>query len=879
MLGYPDREALLRINVTRIYADPAERSRFMTLMERQGIVSDFGTQFLREDGTAIWVRINARATRDAGGRVLCYEGSLQDITESRQAQEAQHMSEARYRAIVEDQTDLVCRFLLDGTITFVNEAYCSYFGKRRDELLGHNFLTLLPADERGSVQARFSALDQDNPVATYEHRELAADGQVHWVQWTDRAIFDGQGPLVEFQSVGRDVTGRKRAEEEIRRRTAHLEALNATIAAAAAAADLSALLETALGHALGALEMEMGGIWVAGQYAVRGLPGEFTLAMARAARADRAGRLEIAGPIAVEDWQEVAAGGPGSQDLELRSILGPVMGGLGVRGSLTVPVLAGERRVGGLSLADAAPRRWSGEEIALAEAIGRQLGAAAERLRLLEQVREQAGQMQQIMDTVPEGLILLDAERRIVLSNPAAQEYLAVLTEDSSASELTQLGDRLIEELLEVLPPPLYHEIRSTAGRPRVFEAVAQPVAGATGTAGWVLLLRDVTWERDKQARVEQQERLAAMGQLAAGIAHDFNNVLQGILSFAEVLRKKPDMPEAAQEPLGLICELARRAGQMNRQILDFSRQSVVEKRPLDLVAFTKEVVYLLQRTIPENIRVSLKQAPRECWVNADVAQLQQVLMNLAVNARDAMPGGGQLTLSLSHYTLERGALPPDPQMPAGEWVCLEVSDSGLGIPAEILPRVFEPFFTTKSRSAGTGLGLAQVYGIVKQHQGYIEVASEVGVGTTFTIYLPAWEEKEPAAFPRPEGDATGRGETILLVEDDAIVLQATTEALGQLGYRVLSAASGEQALSLYDQHRDEIALVLTDMVMPGMAGAALVQALRARDPDARIVVVTGYPTGKEAEALLAQGSVHLIQKPIQLARLAQVVGLALGEP
>jgi signal transduction histidine kinase len=246
----------------------------------------------------------------------------------------------------------------------------------------------------------------------------------------------------------------------------------------------------------------------------------------------------------------------------------------------------------------------------------------------------------------------------------------------------------------------------------------------------------DITGRKWMQERLQRQDRLAAVGQLAAGVAHDFNTLLTGIIGFADMLQKREDMPEQARARLVHILTQGQRGAHLVRQILDFSRASISQLQPLDLASFLRQATNF-QGIIPENIHIALEVDPGTHHIRADPARIRQVLTNLAMNARDAMPEGGELAFRLSGFTRKLNERPPCLGMPPGEWVVLSVSDTGTGIPAEVLPRVFEPFFTTKDPGKGTGLGLAQVYGIVEQHEGYINTESQEGEGTTVAIYLP----------------------------------------------------------------------------------------------------------------------------------------------
>jgi len=504
--------------------------------------------------------------------------------------------------------------------------------------------------------------------------------------------------------------------------------------------------------------------------------------------------------------------------------------------------------------------------------------AEEERALLVAQIREQARQMQQTMDTVPEGVLLLDADLRVLLANPVAKGNLAVLADASVGDTLTHLGDRPLAELLTSPPKGLWHEVAADG---RSFEVIARPMENSPEPEGWVLVIRDVTQEREIQQRVQQQERLAAVGQLAAGIAHDFNNIMAIIVLYARMSLWVPDLlPPRVHERLETIDQQAKRATVLIQQILDFSRRAVLERRPMDLVPFLKEVVKLLERTVPESIKMSLNYGSDEYTVNADPTRVQQVIMNLVVNARDAMPEGGELHIGLSRTAPgdEIRCLTCGPVI-EGEWVRVTVSDTGTGIPPDVRPRIFDPFFTTKERGEGTGLGLAQVHGIVKQHEGHIDVETEMGEGTTFILYLPALLVAEPEALPEERlALPQGQGETILVVEDNAAMREALVDSLEILNYRVLEASNGREALSVVERHGDEIDLVLSDVVMPEMGGIALFHALKQRYSAVRVVLLTGHPMEEELETLRAEGLSDWLPKPPSPEQLAQVVARALRE-
>jgi len=403
--------------------------------------------------------------------------------------------------------------------------------------------------------------------------------------------------------------------------------------------------------------------------------------------------------------------------------------------ALYVPIKIAGKTIGVMQLQSTRPDAYTQEDIDLLSALANVAAVAIENARLLEKTREQARQMQQTMDTVPEGVLLLGADSDILLVNPPAREYLAALTDAKSGDTLTHLGGRPLAELLTLPPKGLWHEV-TTDGR--IFEVIARPIEADPTTGGWAMIIRDVTQEREIQQRVQQQERLAAVGQLAAGIAHDFNNILAVVVLYTQIVLRTSTLSAKSQERLQTIDHQAKRATDLIQQILDFGRRAVLERQALNLTHLLEEQAKMLTRTLPENIRLELTHGPDNYLIHADPTRMQQAIMNLALNARDAMPEGGVLRIRLDRTRVGKGEHPPLPEMPVGDWVQVTVSDSGTGIPPEALPHIYEPFFTTKEVGKGTGLGLSQVYGIIRQHEGYMDVKTETDQGTTFTLYLPA---------------------------------------------------------------------------------------------------------------------------------------------
>ncbi len=512
----------------------------------------------------------------------------------------------------------------------------------------------------------------------------------------------------------------------------------------------------------------------------------------------------------------------------------------------------------------------------LEQALNRARNEVTIRKRTEDALRQGETQLRHVINTVPEGVLLLDNHGRINLTNPLAENYLSVLSpdHDKQTGLLKRLGDFSLEALLTSPPKGLWHQLTTNN---RFFEAIARPLESTAKNLGWVLVLRDVTQERQIQRQIQQQERLAAVGQLAAGIAHDFNNIMAIIILYTQMITRRSNVGPYVREKLDTIREQGQRAADLIQQILDFSRQSVLDQHPLDVVPFLKEMVKLFRRTLRENIDIRLRYEQEDYQIFVDPSRIQQVLMNLAVNARDAMPGGGNLTISLDQIDLESRQPPPVQGMPPGAWVVIEVADTGSGISRETIGRIFEPFFSTKDIGEGTGLGLAQVYGIMKQHGSYLDVTSEIGVGTTFALYFPAYIPEKIEVVRQDESELLlGQGQTILLVEDNLATRAALRESMELLNYHVIEAEDGRAALNLLAQQEVHIDLIVSDAVMPNMGGIALYRALREAEVDIPVVIVTGHPMTDELDSLRDEGLSGWLMKPPTLETLGEALAKAL---
>jgi len=652
------------------------------------------------------------------------------------------------------------------------------------------------------------------------YRIRTADGQLRWVWERGCGVFAPDGSLLFLEGFITDITERKQAEDRIRRLAAFPE-LNP-----------NPVLEFA---ADGSLTYHN----PAAQELVR-----------------RSG---------ARDLQEIM---PPNSDQIIRECLASG------RPCLRLEVRCGERTIS-----------WSFYPIEQLGVVHAYAGDITER----KQAEVAQARLATAIEQAAEAVVITDTQGTIQYVNPAFEKVTGYSREEAIGRNLrflksgkhdTEFYQRLWAVLTRGEVWRGHFVNKRKDGTLYEEEATISPVRDAAGRIiHYVAVKRDVTHETQLEAQLLQAQKMEAIGRLAGGVAHDFNNILAVILMQTEFLLMSVDLSEGVRDGVQQVRTAAERAANLTRQLLLFSRRQVMQARDLDLNEVVTNLAKMLQRIIGEDVRLELHLHPTPLMTHADAGMLDQVLMNLAVNTRDAMPKGGRLIIETTarEFSPEEAAALPD--VKPGHYVGLRVSDTGCGIPPEILPRIFEPFFTTKEQGKGTGLGLATVFGIVKQHGGSIQVASEPGRGTTFEVYIPALPAgSTQATAAESRTPPRGGTETILLVEDEPDVRQVTRVILEVHGYRVLEASDGRQALELWQQHRETIQLLFTDMVMPeGMSGRELSQRLRADRPQLKVLYTSGYSAELAGQELPPGAS--FLQKPCSAELLLETVRRCLDAP
>jgi PAS domain S-box-containing protein len=490
-----------------------------------------------------------------------------------------------------------------------------------------------------------------------------------------------------------------------------------------------------------------------------------------------------------------------------------------------------------------------------------------------------------LTDPASEAILTIDTGSVVTAANPASAELFGYPIDEIVGESITKLMPpayrgrhfdafaRYLRTGRRTIP---WHgaELRGLHANGREF-----PIEVSIGEYGsgperrFTGIIRDISRRKDMEAQLLQAQKMDAIGRLAGGVAHDFNNLLTAIGGYAELVGSSMELDDPRQEAIGGIRQATDQAASLTKQLLAFSRSQELRPAVIDLSQVVTNLVPMLRRLLGERIELVVKPTEEPCRTHADRSQIEAILVNLAVNARDAMPDGGTLAIETANVELDASNWLHDSDVAPGAYAGLVVSDTGVGMDATTLSHVFEPFFTTKAPGSGTGLGLATVYGTVKQSGGYIWVYSEPSHGTTFKVYLPSTDEPDtpaPTEEPSPVGTRQTGHETILVAEDEAVVREMVVASLERLGYRVVAASTGEEAVRLIDRLGDEIDLLLSDVVMPGMSGPDLYDRARRTRPDLRAVFMSGY-TALSMGRPIPDG-ITLLEKPFSAARLDQVV-------
>jgi two-component system, cell cycle sensor histidine kinase and response regulator CckA len=904
-----------------------------------------GPFVLGDPTDAVWVIWTYLTVVSLGALIIVAVTSERDAAVAEAATGA-----ARFQAIVQGSPDPICRFRPDGTLTFVNDAYCGVFGCARDHCLGRPFGTTAVEADRAVAAELLAALGTAQGPVTTELRVAVAGGAVRWLEWTARPIRDDTGRVVELQAMGRDVTDRRAAEDALRRSEARLRTIVDTepecvkvVAADGTLAEMNPAglamieagsLEAVRGlpvarliapgdrAAFGALHRRvMGGEVASLEFSVIGLRGtERRMHSTAAPLRDDTGRVTAVLAVTRDVTEEQRARRERDEaDRLVRRVTDVVPGILylyDAEEQRPVFVNAGTTRILGFTpdevLADPGflpsrvhPDDWPRFQEHLASVLRTAADGAV--LEFEYRVRHRDGSWRHLRsrDTViargPDGRVRQlvgvatdvterhEAEARIRRLaafpelNPAPVLELAADGRVTYANEaaLAMAGVERAAEAAILLPPdaPAIVQDCLATGSNRLRVDVhrgAQTLSCsffAIRALGAVhCYVSDATEAVEMRRQLERSQRMDSIGQLAGGVAHDFNNLLQVISGYATLARERGTTAEEREASLDHVLGAAERAAQLTRQLLAFGRRQALRVTDLDLNGVVSGMMGMLRRLIEARITVDFVPGFQVGNIRADRGQVEQVILNLCINARDAMPDGGRITIETGNVVVNGAYREQHPWAAPGRYVLLTVSDTGVGMDRDVLDRMFEPFFTTKPQDRGTGLGLAVVYGIVKQHDGMINVYSEPGLGTTFKIYFPV-SARLAASVDAKLQTAPPRGtETVLVAEDEPSVRNLAVRLLERAGYRTLAARDGREAVAVFTAHEREVDLVLMDVVMPHLGGPEAYRQMAERRPGLRVLFASGYGGSQLPAAVTAGEGADLLDKPYDPDELLRAV-------
>jgi PAS domain S-box-containing protein len=881
ILGWSLEESRRRDILAECYPDEGVRAEVAAFMQASGAGwADFTTR--TRSGESIptrWANVHL-----PDGRSI---GMGQDLSRLQETEEALRASEERFRLLVDSVRDYAI-YTLDpeGRIATWNRGAEALHGRAAEEVVGRRLEEI--AREDGSAARAVEALDQARAVGRWEQEgwEGRWDGERFWTHGTLTAVEGPSGKLLGFTRITRDLTERYLDQQRLARRDALLEA-----AGFAATRFLSTgSWRTELPEALGRLGRAAGAVGVRVLRVADGGAGAVVRPVVEWSGSGEASCSPWCAPAAVEELglaslvPSLASGTEAQLEVaELPPSARAAFQERGVATLLLIPVHTRGRWWGVLMVESGAGEPSRGDpEVEVFRLVGRLLGAAVQR-------QEVEARLAGIVDSSMDAILCVDERLRIQVMNPAAGEMLGVDPEEALGGSVERFipeasrhrprerhrGDG--EEAPTENPRGEVTALRADGTTLPVEATVVETDLGETRL--YTVTLRDLTDQRVMEERLRQAHKMEAVGQLAGGVAHDFNNLLTVILGNVRFLEMLVDEEGPGTRELADIAEAAERSANLTRQLLAFSRRQVLRPRELETGRVVEELEGFLRRLIGEDVVVRTRVHGEPGRILADRGQFEQVLINLAVNARDAMPGGGRLELAVRDRDLTEPMETGVVEVPPGRWVEVTVRDTGTGMDAGTLARVFDPFFTTKEAGEGTGLGLSTVYGIVKQSEGFVWAESTPGEGSLFRILLPragVEADGDPVAAEDGSGEAEPGGDRdILLVEDEDTVRNLLQRVLERAGHRVTAVGTAESALAALEGGAPAD-LVLTDVVMPGMSGRDLASALEVSHPEIPVLYMSGYTDDAVLRKGIHHNEVDLIQKPVSPRELVRRVSAAL---
>ena len=904
LLGHREDELVGALVEGLVHPDdrPAQRDALRLLLAGECPTYTSELRCLRRSGEVVWGLVTVTLVADAERRPRHFVYAIQDVTERKRSEAELREREERQRLVLQAARHVAWEWDVVQNRVVWGDGFEAMFGHAPAGVssLDWWYANAHPEDREQVIGGIQGALARGDRSWELEYRFRRADGTYACILSRGFVVTDGQGEPLRFVGALTDVSRHREVEAQLRADIAERQRAESLASGQsrlleriAAGEDLGGVLESIVRFAeehgscaVSLMTLEQGGDQlrlvsapslpadIADSIRMVGVgPGQGSCGTAAHQRAPVIVRDIATDPLWDHPQREVTLAG-------------------GYRACWSVPVLSTSGAVlGTFANYFREAREPTADEQRILEIASHLAGIAIERSRNVEALAQSTRLLQQVLETLPVGVWVVGPSGRIIYGNAAGQQlwggarYVGIdgfdqfkgwwvesgrpiAPEEWAASRAVRHGEISLNELIR---------IEGFDGSERVILNSAVPIMGVGGTIeGAIVLNQDVTAQRAaeealrrSEEQLRQAQKMEAVGQLAGGIAHDFNNLLTAILSYCELLLEEVRQGDPIRSDVEQIRQAGQRAAGLTRQLLAFSRRQVLQPKVLSLNTVAESTEGMLRRLVGADIVLEIRGEPGLWYVFADPGQIEQVMMNLVVNARDAMPHGGRITIATRNREL-RADSPDRPNgVRPGSYVALQVSDTGVGIEPANHARIFEPFFTTKEPGKGTGLGLSTVYGIAQQSGGHVSVESAPGKGATFTILLPRHLGGEPLATSKVDRRRLPGGtETLLLVEDEAAVRSSARRLLERQGYTVLEARHGADALRIVEESGRQIDLVVTDLVMPEMGGKELAERLRAHRPALKVLFMSGY-----TEKVIAAGGVMpphtgFVEKPFTVEQL-----------
>ena len=769
----------------------------------------------------------------------------------------------------------------DGIVVRINDTELKMLGYSREEMVGQKFSDLLVPESLPTFQQNFPIFKQRGWVKDLEFQVRCKDGTILPISVSATAIRDEAGNYLMSRSVVTDIRDRKRSEAVLKQQLARDHLIAEMTQSIHQTLDVHQVLQSAVKGLRQFLQTDRVIIF-------RFQPDWSGTVVAESIATGWTALLEsnINDPCFGEHYVEPYRQGRVSAiaDYSLSDVepcYRELMAKFQVRANLVVPILQREQ-LWGLVLAHhcSAPRQWKTEEIKLIQQLATQLGIAIQQSELYQKNAEQAA----LIDIASDAIFVRDLSNQILFWSQGAERLYGWKAEEVLEQKAQELFNR---ESLSKLETALKTTIKQGSwngelkqltkeGREIMVESRWTLMLDQWGNPQSILVVNtDITEKKQLTAQLLHAQRLESIGTLAGGLAHDLNNILTPILGFTQLLPLKiPNLDESSLKLLKLIRANALRGADIIKQVLLFSRGTETEWESVSIPQLLEDVLNLIRETFPKSIVIEEQISPNLWQVDGDPTQLHQVLMNLCVNARDAMSDGGKLVISSENLCLdEQYYAYTNLDLEVGNYIVISVTDTGIGIPKNIIDRIFDPFFTTKEAGQGTGLGLSTVIGIVKNHGGAIEVESAPRCGTQFKVYLPASESIATIDSVTAETIRSGQEELILVVDDETVIREVTKSSLEAKNYRVITASNGLEAIAIYAQQPQEIKVVLMDLIMPEMDGLTAMRALKKINPKIKLIATSGLASKEKITAAELIGIKAFLVKPYTAEKLLLNLG------